>query len=104
MFYAGDGVSDLSAAKETDLLFAKQGRGKPNPSSPLNRMSNKVLRSSQYADKDIDLIQYCIRENIPYREFEDWSEILSTLKDIIAGKTDVKHVAVAGARKARHGK
>lgn len=27
MFYAGDGVSDLSAAKETDLLFAKAGRG-----------------------------------------------------------------------------
>lgn len=27
MFYAGDGVSDLSAAKETDLLFAKQGKG-----------------------------------------------------------------------------
>lgn len=29
MFYAGDGVSDLSAAKETDLLFAKKGHGKP---------------------------------------------------------------------------
>jgi len=28
MFYAGDGVSDLSAAKETDLLFAKKGHGK----------------------------------------------------------------------------
>jgi 2-hydroxy-3-keto-5-methylthiopentenyl-1-phosphate phosphatase len=28
MFYAGDGVSDLSAAKETDLLFAKKGMGK----------------------------------------------------------------------------
>jgi 2-hydroxy-3-keto-5-methylthiopentenyl-1-phosphate phosphatase len=27
MFYAGDGVSDLSAAKETDLLFAKKGFG-----------------------------------------------------------------------------
>ena len=27
MFYAGDGVSDLSAARETDLLFAKKGRG-----------------------------------------------------------------------------
>jgi 2,3-diketo-5-methylthio-1-phosphopentane phosphatase len=27
LFYAGDGVSDLSAAKETDLLFAKNGRG-----------------------------------------------------------------------------
>ena len=28
LLYAGDGVSDLSAAKETDLLFAKAGRGK----------------------------------------------------------------------------
>jgi 2-hydroxy-3-keto-5-methylthiopentenyl-1-phosphate phosphatase len=28
MFYAGDGVSDLSAAKETNLLFAKKGQGK----------------------------------------------------------------------------
>ncbi|KAI4251941.1 MAG: hypothetical protein LQ352_004568 [Teloschistes flavicans] len=27
MLYAGDGVSDLSAARETDLLFAKKGRG-----------------------------------------------------------------------------
>lgn len=27
MFYAGDGVSDLSAARETDLLFAKKGKG-----------------------------------------------------------------------------
>lgn len=34
LFYAGDGVSDLSAAKETDLLFAKKGH---------------------------DLIEYCVR-------------------------------------------
>lgn len=27
MVYAGDGVSDLSAARETDLLFAKKGHG-----------------------------------------------------------------------------
>jgi 2-hydroxy-3-keto-5-methylthiopentenyl-1-phosphate phosphatase len=33
LFYAGDGVSDLSAAKETDLLFAKAGRGKTYCSS-----------------------------------------------------------------------
>ena len=32
MFYAGDGVSDLSAAKETDLLFAKAGKGEYPPS------------------------------------------------------------------------
>lgn len=28
LYYAGDGVSDLSAARETDLLFAKEGRGR----------------------------------------------------------------------------
>ncbi|KAH8427971.1 putative Phosphoserine phosphatase [Aspergillus melleus] len=27
LLYAGDGVSDLSAASETDLLFAKKGKG-----------------------------------------------------------------------------
>lgn len=27
LLYAGDGVSDLSAAAETDLLFAKEGKG-----------------------------------------------------------------------------
>lgn len=26
-FYCGDGASDLSAARETDLLFAKAGQG-----------------------------------------------------------------------------
>jgi 2-hydroxy-3-keto-5-methylthiopentenyl-1-phosphate phosphatase len=34
LFYAGDGVSDLSAAKETDLLFAKAGQGISFPSMP----------------------------------------------------------------------
>ena len=33
MFYAGDGVSDLSAARETDLLFAKEGRGEKSSMS-----------------------------------------------------------------------
>lgn len=32
LLYAGDGVSDLSAAAETNLLFAKEGKG--NPQSP----------------------------------------------------------------------
>lgn len=31
LLYAGDGVSDLSAAAETNLLFAKQGKGKCVP-------------------------------------------------------------------------
>jgi len=74
MFYAGDGVSDLSAAKETDLLFAKKGH---------------------------DLIQYCLRENVPFTQFEDWSSITATVKDIVTGKTTVEKVATAGAHWAK---
>ncbi|CAK9439583.1 uncharacterized protein LODBEIA_P36830 [Lodderomyces beijingensis] len=59
LFYAGDGVSDLSAAKETDLLFAKHGK---------------------------DLIKYCVRENIPYTEFNDFADILNKLKKIMGGE------------------
>ncbi|KAL4913390.1 HAD-like domain-containing protein [Aspergillus aurantiobrunneus] len=63
LLYAGDGVSDLSAASETDLLFAKAGK---------------------------DLITYCDREGMPYTVFESWSSILATTKDILSGKTVVK--------------
>ncbi|EDK44272.1 MtnX-like HAD-IB family phosphatase [Acetobacter pasteurianus] len=59
LFYAGDGVSDLSAAKETDLLFAKHGN---------------------------DLITYCKRENIPYTEFNSFDDILSKLQKIVGGE------------------
>ena len=55
MFYAGDGVSDLSAARETDLLFAKKGR---------------------------DLVTYCEREGVPFTVFEDWRDILGKMREI----------------------
>jgi len=76
MFYAGDGVSDLSAAKETDLLFAKKGH---------------------------DLVTYCVRENVPFTIFEDWSSILATVKDIVAGRKSVKEVSAAGVEDFKHG-
>lgn len=69
MFYAGDGVSDLSAARETDLLFAKKGH---------------------------DLITYCARENVPFTVFEDWTNILAKCKEIVEGKTSVKEAAHDG--------
>lgn len=56
MFYAGDGVSDLSAARETDLLFAKKG---------------------------MDLVSYCVREDVPFTLFEDWSNIHAKVKEIV---------------------
>ncbi|KAK0627447.1 HAD-like domain-containing protein [Immersiella caudata] len=66
LFYAGDGVSDLSAAKETDLLFAKAGR---------------------------DLVSYCERENVPFKTFDSFVDILATVKAIAAGKLSVTAAA-----------
>ncbi|KAI5306124.1 hypothetical protein KEM56_002133 [Ascosphaera pollenicola] len=68
LLYAGDGVSDLSAARETDLLFAKKGQ---------------------------HLVTYCHREKIPHTLFEDWSSILQTTKDLYEGKATPKSLAVA---------
>jgi hypothetical protein len=62
-------VSDLSAARETDLLFAKKGH---------------------------DLINYCARENVPFTVFEDWTNILSKCKEIVDGKATVQEAAKAG--------
>lgn len=56
MFYAGDGVSDLSAARETDLLFAKQGR---------------------------DLVNWCVKEDVPFTVFDDWETIVSGVQKIV---------------------
>src|SRR5579871_3174313 len=43
LVYCGDGVSDISAARETDLLFAKKGR---------------------------DLIKHCLQQNVPFYPFD----------------------------------
>ncbi|KAJ9643707.1 uncharacterized protein PV06_09110 [Exophiala oligosperma] len=74
LLYAGDGVSDLSAARETDLLFARAGQ---------------------------DLITYCEREGIPFTEFESWKSILEETKDIYDGKKTVKRIAEEGLKKHR---
>ena len=76
MFYAGDGVSDLSAARETDLLFAKKGR---------------------------DLITYCVQENIPFTVFLDWSTILEKCKEIVEGKKTVQDAARQGFEEYKSG-
>jgi 2-hydroxy-3-keto-5-methylthiopentenyl-1-phosphate phosphatase len=68
-WYLLDGVSDLSAARETDLLFAKQGH---------------------------DLISYCARENVPFTVFNDWSDILAKCKAIVEGKTTASEAAKEG--------
>ncbi|KAI9713505.1 MAG: hypothetical protein M1820_000887 [Bogoriella megaspora] len=76
MFYAGDGVSDLSAAKETDLLFAKKG---------------------------CDLVIFCAKENIPFTVFEDWSVIKSKVQEIVEDKTTVQDAAKEGYEQYKKG-
>lgn len=74
LFYAGDGVSDLSAARETDLLFAKAGH---------------------------DLVTYCEREGVPFIVFQDWSSILETTKAIYEGQTTAQKVAEQSVEDAK---
>ncbi|KAF2443904.1 hypothetical protein P171DRAFT_318475, partial [Karstenula rhodostoma CBS 690.94] len=50
-----EGVSDFSAARETDPLFAKQGE---------------------------DLVKYCKQQELPFTEFSDWRDILKTTQDL----------------------
>ena len=52
LVYCGDGVSDISAARETDLLFAKKGR---------------------------DLVTHCLQENVPFYPFDVGASILPHL-------------------------
>lgn len=83
LFYAGDGVSDLSAAKETDLLFAKAGKGKLNMDfSTIKHILTKA-----------DLVEYCENEKVPFVTFGDWTSITQTVKDVVAGKITVQQAA-----------
>jgi len=113
MFYAGDGVSDLSAARETDLLFAKKGKG-----------TYSVLACPESLLKfgSTDLVTYCVKEEIPFTVFESWQTIFNKTKDILyvpshpcfnirialtalvsEGKTDVKEAAQEGFKQYKAG-
>lgn len=61
-FYCGDGISDLSAAKECDLLFAKRGK---------------------------DLVTFCKRQNVPFHEFDSFKDILANMQEVLAGTKTV---------------
>lgn len=55
-FYCGDGVSDASAARSCDLLFAKSGH---------------------------DLVDICKRDKINYIEFNSFHDILDNIKSVL---------------------
>ncbi|WWD02196.1 hypothetical protein V865_000234 [Kwoniella europaea PYCC6329] len=64
LFFCGDGVSDLSAAKHADLLFAK------------------VM-----ANGHSDLKTFCEREKIPHVPFKDFNKVLERVKEVVEGKS-----------------
>ncbi|KAA8915516.1 hypothetical protein TRICI_002321 [Trichomonascus ciferrii] len=65
LFYCGDGVSDLSAARETDLLFAKEGR---------------------------DLVTYCQREKVPYTLFRSFKDIHEKVQAVFSGQQTLDQI------------
>jgi 2-hydroxy-3-keto-5-methylthiopentenyl-1-phosphate phosphatase len=51
-------------------------------------------RRGCHADSGPDLVAYCEKENVPFVTFTDFSDILATVKDIVAGKVTVKQAAI----------
>jgi len=69
LFFFGDGVSDISAAKHADLLFVKAKPGGDN-----------------------DLEAYCKREGIPHVLFEDFSQVLPVVQSVVVGEKTVAEI------------
>lgn len=73
IFFFGDGVSDMSAARHADVLFVKQK-----------------------GDGENDLAAYCTREGIPHILFEDFGRALNVVKSVVEGKITVKEALALG--------
>ncbi|CAO3699729.1 unnamed protein product [Rhizopus stolonifer] len=61
--FCGDGVSDISAARHADVLFARKGR---------------------------DLETYCERESIPFISFDTFAEIEQITRKLVDGKLKIE--------------
>ncbi|BGP48041.1 hypothetical protein JCM10450v2_003913 [Rhodotorula kratochvilovae] len=73
LFFCGDGVSDLSAAKAADLLFVKVIEGHTN-----------------------DLAVHCDREKIPYVAFDNFEQVRDVVARVVEGKTTVEQELATG--------
>jgi len=73
IFFFGDGVSDMSAARHADVLFVKQK-----------------------GDGENDLAAYCRREGIPHIIFEDFGSALKVVRDVVEGKKTPTEVLAVG--------
>ena len=62
---------------------------------PKRAKVSSVLPQRAVPNTDIgpDLVTFCERRGMPYTTFQNWSTILSTTKDILAGKVTPSEVA-----------
>ncbi|KAL0960262.1 hypothetical protein HGRIS_011892 [Hohenbuehelia grisea] len=73
LFFFGDGVSDMSAARHADVLFVKEKPGGDN-----------------------DLAAYCRREGIKHVLFDDFAAALPVVQAVVEGKKTTAEVLDAG--------
>ncbi|GAA99482.1 uncharacterized protein L969DRAFT_93942 [Mixia osmundae IAM 14324] len=69
IFFAGDGVSDQSAAGESDILYVKI-----------------------VPDGHNDLAAHCQKKGVPFVPFLAWDQIRDSVRDVVDGKVSVKDV------------
>ncbi|KAG8748558.1 hypothetical protein FRC10_003692 [Ceratobasidium sp. 414] len=78
LFFFGDGVSDMSAAKHADVLFVKNDK----------------------PEGENDLAAYCIKEGIGHILFRTFADALPIVRDVVEGrKTAEEALAVKNAEK-----
>ncbi|KAJ7768019.1 HAD-like domain-containing protein [Mycena olivaceomarginata] len=73
LFFFGDGVSDMSAARHADVLFVKQKD-----------------------DGENDLAAYCNREGIKHIIFRDFSQALKVVQSVVSGEKTAEEVLAIG--------
>ncbi|KAH9933028.1 HAD-like domain-containing protein [Fomitopsis serialis] len=73
IFFFGDGVSDMSAARHADVLFVKQK-----------------------ADGENDLHKYCVQQGIPHILFSNFKDALKIVRQVVEGKLTVKEALAIG--------
>ncbi|KAF9058370.1 HAD-like domain-containing protein [Rhodocollybia butyracea] len=73
LFFFGDGVSDMSAAKHADVLFVKE---------------------KDYGEND--LAAYCTKLGIKHILFSDFSKALPVVQDVVRGEKSVNEVLSIG--------
>lgn len=67
--FCGDGVSDISAARHADVLFARNGR---------------------------DLVTYCDRHQIPYIGFDTFEQVEKVVADLAEGRSKLQKDETTG--------